>query len=262
MKHNASFTKRDIFIVLLCTLSLLLNIAAIGSSGRRRAKEKVCLSNLQQWGTIFEMFTNDHDGYFNNRDDKLWMTALRPYYTDNLNLLLCPQASRAVESISDSGTFSAWWLNFNFPNEGQFHCISSYGINSWTNNMTHDYGNRLEDWFWKNVRGVKNKNTIPVFADSTWYDAWPRSTDSPPPHPDVYGIGNMGTTGEMNHFCIDRHNGAINLLFMDWAARKVGLKELWTLKWSRNFNREGPWTRAGGVIMWDWPEWMRNFKEY
>ena len=266
MKHNVSFTKRDIFIVLLCVFFILLNIAAVGSVGRRRAKEMVCLSNLHQWGTMFEMFTNDHDGYFNRGWDvgetELWMNALRPYYMDNLNLLLCPEASRVIESVNDFVVFRAWFRDFNLPDEGQFHCVSSYGINSWTNNMTKDRGFRLEEWFWKNVQDVNNKSNIPVFADSTWHDCWPRYTDSPAPYPDSYWVGDVGVTGEMNHFCIDRHNGAINMLFMDFSARKVGLKELWSLKWHRSYNTNGPWTKAGGVQNPDWPAWMRNFKEY
>jgi len=49
---------------------------------------------------------------------------------------------------------------------------------------------------------------------------------------------------------------------MDWAARKIGLKELWMLNWHRSFNIQGPRTKAGGVRSSDWPEWMRKFKDY
>jgi hypothetical protein len=49
---------------------------------------------------------------------------------------------------------------------------------------------------------------------------------------------------------------------MDWSARKVGLKELWKLKWHRTFNTDGPWTQAGGVRPTDWPAWMKDFKDY
>jgi hypothetical protein len=51
-------------------------------------------------------------------------------------------------------------------------------------------------------------------------------------------------------------------VFLDWSVRKVGLKELWTLKWDREFDTAGPWTKAGGVRPGDWPEWMRRFKDY
>ena len=72
----------------------------------------------------------------------------------------------------------------------------------------------------------------------------------------------IGYGNEMMHFAINRHETGTNVLFMDFTARKVGLKELWKLKWHRMFPINGPWTAAGGVQPSDWPEWMRNFKEY
>ena len=62
--------------------------------------------------------------------------------------------------------------------------------------------------------------------------------------------------------CINRHQGGVNALFLDWSVRKVGLKELWTLKWAPWHDTAGPWTKAGGVQPGDWPQWMRRFKEY
>jgi len=61
---------------------------------------------------------------------------------------------------------------------------------------------------------------------------------------------------------MNRHDGTVNYLFLDWSVRKVGLKELWTLKWHKLYNEDGPWTRRGGVRPEDWPEWMRRFKDY
>ncbi|KPL23365.1 MAG: hypothetical protein AMJ75_06270 [Phycisphaerae bacterium SM1_79] len=66
----------------------------------------------------------------------------------------------------------------------------------------------------------------------------------------------------MKRVCINRHNGYINGLFMDWTVRKIGLKELWTLNWHRGYDTSGPWTKAGLVQPSDWPEWMRRFKDY
>ena len=66
----------------------------------------------------------------------------------------------------------------------------------------------------------------------------------------------------MNHFCIDRHNGWTNLAFCDWSVRRIGLKELWTLKWHREYQTNGLWTRAGGVVPSDWPVWLRKYKDY
>ncbi len=65
----------------------------------------------------------------------------------------------------------------------------------------------------------------------------------------------------MHTVCINRHQGGINMVFMDGSVRKVGLKELWTLKWCRDITTS-PWTKAGGVELEDWPQWMRKFKDY
>jgi prepilin-type N-terminal cleavage/methylation domain-containing protein len=54
----------------------------------------------------------------------------------------------------------------------------------------------------------------------------------------------------------------VNCVFMDFSVRKIGLKQLWTLKWHRQFETAGPWTKAGGVQPEDWPEWMKRFKDY
>ena len=72
----------------------------------------------------------------------------------------------------------------------------------------------------------------------------------------------LGYDREMMHFCIDRHNGFVNHLFMDWSSRTVGVKELWKLKWHKDFEVDGPWTASGGVNPGDWPQWMRRFTDY
>jgi len=252
MKSQTAFSKKDLVVALVSVLFVMMNIGAINGTGRRRAKEMVCLSNLCQWSTMFEMFTNDNDGYFNKgldgTESELWMDALQPYYKDNWNLLLCPEA----KNITGSVAFRAWWRDLGFPVGGQHRYVGSYGINSWTNNTGGI------DWHWKNVQNIPNKIDVPLLLDSIKYGALPRDTDSPPQSEGGVWVGD----DETKRFCINRHNGGVNGLFMDWSARKVGLKELWTLKWHRNFDTEGPWTKAGGAIMWDWPEWMWNFKGY
>ena len=43
---------------------------------------------------------------------------------------------------------------------------------------------------------------------------------------------------------------------------KMGLKELYTFKWNRSFDTGSIWTAAGGVRPGDWPQWMKEFKDY
>jgi prepilin-type processing-associated H-X9-DG protein len=186
-------------------------------------------------------------------------------------MLLCPTATREMLNDNDWGTFKAAYLNAD-----SYRYVFSYGFNSWCNSVDQDRGSRWKEWFWRNVQNNTtvipdtrqtegrpvSTNTIPVLGDATWYDAWPRHTDEPSLSMDAFGIGNTGTSSEMNHFCIDRHSGFVNLLFMDWSARSVGLKELWTLKWHRSYVIDGPWTKAGQVMPSDWPQWLQRYKDY
>jgi hypothetical protein len=75
-----------------------------------------------------------------------------------------------------------------------------------------------------------------------------------------------GDDDSMQRFCINRHDGFINGAFVDYTVRRVGLKELFTLKWSRRYNTAGPWTTAGGVTPADWRNhgtgWLAKFKDY
>jgi len=266
MRKQNGFTLIELLVVISIIALLLAILMPALQRVKKQAQTVTCVAHLRQWGVMFAMYTDEHNGYFNPGWDigetALWMNALRPYYKDNWGMLLCPTARRLVLGDADWGTFKAWWRDVDLPGGGQYRYVGSYSINSWTNYMTKDRGDRKKEWFWKNTQGVKNTNNIPVFADATWHDAWARHTDTPPEFPDEFGWGDKGTSGEMKHFCIDRHDGFINSLFMDWTVRKVGLKELWTLKWHRDFSTAGPWTKAGSVQPSDWPQWMRGFKDY
>jgi len=76
------------------------------------------------------------------------------------------------------------------------------------------------------------------------------------------GPPNHEPSGAAGETCINRHHGSINGLFLDFSVRPIGLKELWTLRWHLEWDRAGPWTKAGGVQPEDWPRWMRGFKDY
>ena len=271
MENRRGFTLIELLVVIAIIALLLAIMMPALNRVKGQARRISCQARLKQWGLVFKLYTDDHDGYFNDRNvgaSALWMAAMEPYYKNNAKMLLCPTATKLMQSSADWGTFKAATLN---------NYVFSYGINSWTNSVKVDRsGGRLLEWFWRNTNNTKtiipdsrelegktaSPNQIPVFGDSTWYDAWPRHSDTPSPTMDAYGIGDRGTSGEMNHFCIDRHDGFANLLFMDWSARDIGLKELWTLKWHRAYITNGPWTRAGGVRSEDWPNWMRHYRDY
>lgn len=112
--------------------------------------------------------------------------------------------------------------------------------------------------YWITVHAT-NTNKIPMIFDSGWlYACFDDNAAPPVSNP----ITRMGFYGYSNPICMDRHHGGINIAFMDFSTRKVGLKELWTLQWHRQYNTAGRWTRAGGIKPEDWPKWMQKFKDY
>ncbi len=266
MVRRRGFTLIELLVVIAIIALLMAIMMPALSRVKGQAQKVMCRARLKEWGLMFKLYTDEHDGYFNEGwgvgERTLWMNALRPYYKDGWDMLLCPTATRVVLSSDDWRTFKATQRDVDLPGGGSYVYTFSYGINSWTNYMHGDRGDRLEEWFWKNVNNAKNMSRIPVFADATWHDAWPRHTDQPLQYPDGFGVTGSGTSGEINHFNIDRHNGFINMLCMDWSVGNVGLKELWALKWHRAFDTTGPYTRAGGVLADDWPVWLRKYKDY
>ena len=278
---KTGFTKRDLLVTLACIVFLLISIAAVGPRGRRHAKEMLCLSNLCKWGAVFEAFAADNDGYFmkgwadwpglTHRD--MWPEALRPYYGNNHNLRCCPEAIVPGTEIGGDqwggyGTFSAWgvfdgecgnassaWATVTACDYG------SYGMNGWAYNAVRyspPWGRPSRAW-WRgpNATGADN---IPLFLDCQWLEGWPEEYSDPPAYDGIpWGVAYPES---MPCYCINRHRGCVNSAFLDFSARKVGLKELWTLKWHRDYDVNGPWTVAGGVQPGDWPEWMQEFEDY
>ncbi|MHC4682188.1 MAG: hypothetical protein ACYTEK_26285, partial [Planctomycetota bacterium] len=211
------------------------------------------------WGLIFAMYTDDRNGRFFSRDAESsgcwWMDPLRLYHRDNKQLLFCPEAAEPYAEGDDS-TFAAWSVGDD---------SGSYGLNAWLcdpgRQETTSVSQLPIDNYWKTVSRIRPHN-IPMLLDAAWFAGRPQHTDNPTHNPGGSMENNPLSEGGMDCFCIDRHTGYSNALFMDWSVRKVGIKELWTLKWHREFDTQGPWTRAGGVQPSDWPPWMRNFRDY
>jgi len=244
--------------VILVPIFLMIILMPALQRVKRQARVIACQSNLNQWSLIFSMYTQDNNGYFfssEGRDNgRLWMDTLRPYYRNNNKLFLCPAATKPYTE-GGQNPFGAWTTP-----EGD---SGSYGLNGWACNPKQGQTELrrrgpIED-YWRTPK-VQVVNNIPLFLDALWVNAWPRSSDEPPEY-ENWRKNKFGLN-EMRCFCTNRHNGFVNGLFMDSSVRKVGLKELWTLKWHRQFDTKGPWTRAGGVQPSDWPPWMRNFRDY
>ena len=262
----------DVIVTAGCIVFLLTNIAAVGPGGQRHAKEMLCLSQLHKWGTFFQSYLNDNGGYFpkgwsqeNYMDPEIyWMEALRPYYK-NPQMRVCPEATVPGSELglgeygNGGGPFSAWGVFTSAWPPVVPGDYGSYGMNSWACNPSSDelWGQPLNHYCWR-VANAASADNIPLLLDGQWIDGWPLYYDTPP----EYDGQPWSTTSQMGRFCMNRHRGYINSLFLDGSARKVGLKELWALKWHRQYDTCGFWTVCGGMTPNDWPEWMQDFEDY
>ena len=237
---------------------------------RKQARSLVCRAHLKQWGQVFALYLEDHEGRF-RRDDQYSDSILRGIYTGSdadpnnpsryhgvrtEGIVLCPMASKTTESLNDSarliggGVFLAWEMKIPAP---PFR--GSYGVNLYpfTSRFQFNTPPRLAQDH-THVFSLRGRDRIPLLLDMGNPSGGMTRATIPPPSKEPAGTD--------THLCINRHNGPINGLFLDWSVRDIGLKELWTLKWHLDFDTAGRWTKAGGVQPEDWPEWMRKFKDY
>ena len=259
MVRRYAFTLIELLVVIAIIALLLALLMPSLSRVRKQAKASVCQSNLHQWGLVFSMYDNDSAGRFcsgcssyNTNDKRHWATALRDYSYQDRQITLCPMAMRPYD---DGGVvpFGAY--------RGPDDVLLSYGLNGWVYNAkkSDEAFSRPVENFWGQL-SVKGAGNIPLFADCLHAEGRPFEHDEPPELEGTMVAFNMSSN--MTRFCLNRHQGAVNCLFMDASISKVGLKRLWHLKWHRNYDTSGPWTRAGGVAAEDWPQWMRKLSEY
>ena len=260
-------------IELLVVISIIVMLVAILLPAiqrvRRQARAVACQSNLRQWAVVFSMYVNDTGGrlpyhFPNGASDHVWPHATHSYYRDANDVLLCPSARRirirpdnpfAISDPNDpmlrivGGKSAAWEYKFNFG-PWKAHYSGSYGLNGRIDHFRVDR---------PDLRSVLN--SVPILLDCAYMDARPWPFDQPPEYEDQ-----IDRPGRIQYFCINRHDATVNGLCLDWSVRRIGLKELWTLRWMPFYSAQmishSPWTKAGGVMPEDWPLWMRSFKEY
>ena len=258
-KHTgvpSGFTLIELLVVIAIIALLMSILMPALQRVKKQARSVACQANLRQWGTIFSIYMQDNEGYFAYGDSSgRWRWLLQDQHRDRMLSACCPEATNPDRN---DGTYNAWGgesLDDDYVMQIDY---GSYGINRWVYNRKE--GQTSENYF----RGynVMGTNQIPLFLDCSWYGGGPLDIDFPPEYQGHTASGGHWRDNNMRRFCLNRHGAAMNGVFLDFSVRKLGLKELWTLKWHRNYNTLNVWTKAGGVRTTDWPQWMRSFKDY
>jgi prepilin-type N-terminal cleavage/methylation domain-containing protein/prepilin-type processing-associated H-X9-DG protein len=257
MKRCNAFTLIELLVVIAIIAILTAILIPSLNRARKLARAAVCMSHLQQWSFCLEMYTSESDGRFMPGIDEdwssgkySWIYTLMRYYNDPV-IRLCPEAKK-TETQGGRLPYAAWDVSETNPSDFSLltdptYKIGSYGINWWINDSDIVNGNHNAKNKWRK-NGQRGASRIPMLMDCGFMLARPESYD-PAPENDGEFLWSFG--GGMRRVCTNRHNGKVNILFMDWATRKVGLKELWQLKWHRAFVP---------VVLTErtWPTWIEK----
>ncbi len=266
---NKAFTLIELLVVISIIALLLSILMPALTKVKAMAMNIVDQATLRSWGTNFHLYCAENDGkmmsgfpggvsgdLIQKVENDRWIYALEPYYDGaDEKFFYCP-----TTGPGKTGPYRIWKTPKN-PTIGlKEGYTGSYGINGWTYNPA-DYvtnsdgmvaGRFPQENYWRKLENIPFANEVPLLMDSLIWNGYPFPEQSPPDFNGQHPSSNDSNTG-MACFCVNRHNGFINSTFADTSCRKVGLKELWVLKWHRNYEID---------YLPLWPDWMDGFKEY
>ncbi|MHC4475426.1 MAG: type II secretion system protein [Planctomycetota bacterium] len=271
MCKKKGFTLIELLVVIAIIALLMSILMPALSKAKEQARTAVCLSNNHQWAIIWKLYTDEYKGRLPQGlsdwveaivDFEVASAAFSPSFAAQPvfaragkgkyePLLRCPSAARPAMPPGRGGVYGGRnnaWVSVDEDDDGVERIfIGSYGANQYITSSTG--GGRIDEELWKTIT-VKGAAYVPIMLDAARPGLTPTHLDQPPEWDGQIYYSNPHDIDEIRGFCINRLLGYVCGIFMDFHARRIGLKELWLLHWSRD------WPIPASHPLPDWPIWM------
>lgn len=274
-KVRGGFTLVELLVVLAVIVVLIaILLPAIGKA-RKRARTAKCLANARSLATTLQNYVTDWGGMFPYYDDvsvassmpKLWTDIFRERAFDRTyvttvamdKVRICPEATTVrypygSNTSSNHGAATLAWgpVGYSSTNGEPIpeNLIGSYGLNLYVCGLVkfrdiHGNYADVQALFPKSYKlpVSGSESAIPSFIDCNWHTIMPMTTDTPGPNlqdpgpgaSNIYFAGQVQPAHPMSRSVLDRHHMAVNVAFLDGHVATTPLKELWGLKWSKDW---------------------------
>ena len=256
-KNGSGFTLIELLVVISIIALLLSIIVPSLGMAKEKARGVICQSNLRQWHISFKTYTlenNDKIATFTG-GWQAWIDYLYPYFQDP-EVMKCPSAQKTdnrqdvnIQVTGDRGymrrTNSSWHADYASSSQladadGYAHIDGGYGYNYWVSSDSP-----MPELAWGSDL-AKGSGTVPLIMDAIWCGLHPLASQGPREQEEVYSIEGA------NRAAIKRHSGEFSqVIFLDGHSDKVGMKDLWYLKWHKGYDKSA-------LDSIDWPDWTTD----